>query len=255
MRAPGVILMCSLEVMMKFYLPAGLIALVLLFVPFPALVVDIFYMIIWLFAAFILFAEIKYGKELRSLPSLLLYAVLEILEVSISFTRVIINGDRSVLYKYISALNYNFIVNIVLAVAIMIALFILTKKGVERTVQVALEFSLETMSQRFFDVDNELNKGIITPEEAAQKKKEIQQDIDFCSCMDGSEKFLLGNVKALILIYFVAVVGGSLSGIIYNALTWQEALLQYSFLALLNVVLHTVPLIMLDIAIIHAIKL
>lgn len=229
-------------------------AFVLLFLPIPALAVDICYMLTWLFAAFILFAEIKYGKDLRSLPRLLFYAVLEILAVSISFTRVIINGDRSVLYKYISALNYNFIVNIVLAVAIMIALFILTKKGVERTVQVALEFSLETMPQLFFDVDNELSKGTITPEEAAQKKKEIQMDIDFCSCMDGSEKFLLGCVKALFFIYSVAVVGGSVSGILYNALTWQEALLQYSFLALWNVVLHTVPLIMLDIAVIHAIK-
>lgn len=239
---------------MKLYLPIGLIAFVLLFLPIPALAVDICYMLTWLFAVFILFAEIKYGKELRSLPRLLLYAVLEILAVSISFTRVIINGDRSVLYKYISALNYNFIVNIVLAVAIMIASFILTKKGVGRTVKVALEFSLETMPQRFFDVDNELNKGIITPEEAAQKKKEIRQDIDFCSCMDGSEKFLLGNVKALIFIYFVSVVGGSLSGILYNALTLQEALLQYSFLALLNVILYSVPMIMLDVAVIHAIR-
>ncbi len=136
----------------------------------------------------------------------------------------------------------------------MTALFVLTKKGVGRTVKVALEFSLETMPQRFFDVDNELNKGIITPEEAAQKKKEIQQDIDFCCCMDGPEKFLLGNVKAVFFIYVVAIVGGSLSGIIYNSQTWQEALLNYSFLALLNVILHTVPLIILDIAIIHAIQ-
>ena len=239
---------------MKLFLPLGLFAFVLLFLPIPALAVDICYMLTWLFTAFILFAEIKYGKDLRSLPRLLFYAVLEILAVSISFTRVIINGDRSVLYKYISALNYNFVVNIVLAVVIMAALFVLAKKGVERTVKVALEFSLETMPQLFFDVDNELNKGIITPEEAAQKKKEIQMDIDFCSCMDGSEKFLLGCVKALFFIYAVAVVGGSVSGILYNALTWQEALLQYSFLALWNVVLYSVPLIMLDIAVIHAIK-
>lgn len=239
---------------MKFYLPAGLIALVLLFVPFPALVVDIFYMIIWLFSALVLLTEIKYGEELKCLPKLILFSGIGILAVSISFTRAIIDGDRSILYKYISALNYNFVVNIFLAVIIMTALFVLTKKGVGRTVKVALEFSLETMPQRFFDVDNELNKGIITPEEATQKKKEIQQDIEFCSCMDGSEKFLLGNVKALIFIYFVSVVGGSLSGILYNSQTWQEALQQYSFPALLNVILYSVPMIMLDVAVIHAIQ-
>lgn len=239
---------------MKFYLSAGLIAMVLFFVPIPALVVDIFYLIAWIFVGLILFTEIKYGKDLRSLPRLVLFAGIGILAVSISFTRATIDGDRSILYKYISALNYNFVVNIIVAVIIMTALIVLTKKGVGRTVKVALEFSLETMPQRFFDVDNELNKGIITPEEAAQKKKEIQQDIDFCSCIDGSEKFLLGNVKALIFIYFVAIVGGSLSGILYNALTWQEALLQYSFSALLNVILYSVPMIMLDIAAIHAIR-
>ena len=239
---------------MKFYLSAGLIAMVLFFVPIPALVVDVFYLIAWIFVGLILFTEIKYGNDLRSLPRLVLFAGIGILAVSISFTRATIDGDRSILYKYISALNYNFVVNIFLAVIIMTALIVLTKKGVGRTVKVALEFSLETMPQRFFDVDNELNKGIITPEEAAQKKKEIQQDIDFCSCMDGSEKFLLGNVKALIFIYFVSVVGGSLSGILYNSQTWQEALLQYSFLALLNVILYSVPMIMLDVATIHAIR-
>ena len=239
---------------MKFYLPVGLIVLVLLFIPIPALAVDILYLLAWMFAGFVLFAEIHYGHDLRSLPRLLLFASMFVLAVSISFTRAIIDGDRSILYKYISALNYNFVVNIFVAVAIMTTLFIVTKDGVERTVNVALKFSLDTMSQRFFDVDNELNKGIITSEEAAQKKKEIRQDIDFCSCMDGSEKFLLGNVKALIFIYFVSVVGGSLSGILYNALTWQEALLQYSFLALLNVILYSVPVIMLDVAAIHAIR-
>lgn len=51
MRAPCVILICSLEVLIKFYLSAGLVVLVLLFIPIPALVVDIFYMIIWLLSA------------------------------------------------------------------------------------------------------------------------------------------------------------------------------------------------------------
>jgi len=58
----------------------------------------------------------------------------------------------------------------------------------------------------------------------------------------------------LIFIYVVSVAGGCLSGILYNALTWQEALLQYSFPALLNVILYSVPVIMLDVAAIHAIR-
>ncbi len=239
---------------MKFYLPVGLVILVLLFVPIPALAVDIFYLLTWMFAAFILFTEIKYGNELRSLPRLLLFAGLVILAVSISFTRAILNDDRSVLYKYISVLNYNFIVNIFTAVAIMSTLFVLTNMGVSRIVVVALNFSLDTMSQRLFDVDNELSKGVISPEEAAQKKKEIQQDIDYCNSMEGAAKFLTGTAKALIFVYVVSLSGGTLFGIIYNAQPWQEALLQYSFLALLNVILYTVPLIILDITAIHDIQ-
>jgi flagellar biosynthesis protein FlhA len=239
---------------MKFYLPVGLVILVLLFVPIPALAVDILYLLTWMFAAFILFTEIKYGNELRSLPRLLLFAGLVILAVSISFTRAILNGDRSVLYKNISVLNCNFIVNIVTAVAIMTTLLVLTNMGVSRIVVVALNFSLDTMSQRLFDVDNELSKGVISPEEAAQKKKEIQQDIDYCNSMDGAAKFLTGTAKALIFVYVVSLAGGTLFGIIYNAQPWQEALQQYSFLALLNVILYTVPLIILDIAAIHDIQ-
>ena len=132
---------------MKFSIPAIIVTVFLLFVPIPALAVDIFYLTAWMFAGFVLFAEIKYGKDLKSLPRLLLYVCLFVLAVSISFTRIILNGNRSVLYKYISVLNYNFIVNIFVAITIMVALFVLTKKGVEGTVKVALGFSLETRTE------------------------------------------------------------------------------------------------------------
>lgn len=72
--------------------------------------------------------------------------------------------------------------------------------------------------------------------------------------MDGAAKFLTGTAKTLIFVYVVSLAGGTLFGIIYNAQPWQEALQQYSFLALLNVILYTVPLIILDIAAIHDIQ-
>ena len=51
-----------------------------------------------------------------------------------------------------------------------------------------------------FAVDSELNSGSITDEQARQKKADIQRECDFYSAMDGSSKFVSGNVKAGIFI-------------------------------------------------------
>ncbi|MDE7139787.1 MAG: flagellar biosynthesis protein FlhA, partial [Treponemataceae bacterium] len=61
-------------------------------------------------------------------------------------------------------------------------------------------------------VDSELQSGAITDEQAREKKREIQQERDFYSAMDGAAKFVSGNVKAGIFITVIDIVAGIIIG-------------------------------------------
>ena len=234
---------------------SGTIAcMILLFIPMPALMVDILYAIVWGASIFVLGLTIKYSQDFRTLPRVLLFLSMWILAIAISFTRTILDNSRSVLYKYIEVLNFNSVVNIVLAVVLLTGTYILVKRGDQKITRVAAKFSLDTMSQRMFDVDNRLSKGEITSDEAAEQKDKIRKDIDFCSNMDGSAKFIAGLAKALIFIYIVSMVGGCLVNVLYNNMTVWQAIFSVSFISLWNVVLGVVPIILESVAVIHAIR-
>ena len=234
---------------------SGIIAcLVLLFIPIPALMVDILYAIVWLASILVLGLTIKYPQDFRTLPRVLLFLSLWILAIAISFTRTILDNSRSVLYKYISVLNFNWVVNIVLAVVLLVGTLILVTRGAGQLVETAAKFSLDTMPQRMFDVDNRLSKGELTSEEAQDQKNQIRNGIDFCSTLDGSDKFIAGTTKALIFMYLVSMVGGCLVNIFYNNMTVWQAICSVSYISLWNVVLGVVPIIMESIAVIWAIR-
>ena len=228
--------------------------MILLFVPMPPLMVDILYAIVWVLSIFVLCITIKYSEDFMSLPRVLLFLSLWILAIAISFTRTILTDTRSVLYKYISVLNFYWVVNIVLAVVLLVGTHILVTRGAGRLAETAARFSLDTMPQRMFDVDNRLSKGEITSEEATEQKDKIRKDLDFCSNMDGSSKFIAGNTKALIFLYLVSMIGGCLVNIFYNNMTVWQAICSVSFISLWNVILGVVPIIMESIAVVYAIR-
>ena len=247
------------ETMLQFFFRhlgiSGFIAcMILLLIPMPALMVDILYAIVCVFSIFVLCITIKHSEDFMTLPRVLLFLSLWILAIAISFTRTILDNTRSVLYKYIEILNFNSVVNIILAVVLLTGTLILVKRGAERVVETAARFSLDTMPQQMFDVDNRLSKGEITPEEAAEQKDKIRKDIDFCSNIDGSTKFIAGLAKALIFMYIVSIIGGCLVNIFYNNMTVWQAIFPVSFISLLNVVLGVVPIIMESVAVVYAIR-
>ena len=234
---------------------AGTIAcFVLQCIPIPALMVDILYAIVWVFSIFVLCITIKHSEDFMTLPRVILFLSLWILAIAISFTRTILTDTRSVLYKYISVFNFNWVVNIVIAVVLLTGTYILVKRGAGRLAETTARFSLDSMPQRMFDVDNRLSKGEISPEEAAEQKDKIRKDTDFCSNMDGSAKFIAGLAKALIFIYIVSMVGGCLVNVLYNNMTVWQAISSVSFISLWNVVLGVGPIILESVAVVYAIR-
>ena len=67
-------------------------------------------------------------------------------------------------------------------------------------------------------IDADLNAGILTPEEAKDRRAEVSKEADFYGSMDGASKFVKGDAIAGILILVVNVVGGLIIGLLQHQL-------------------------------------
>ena len=62
-------------------------------------------------------------------------------------------------------------------------------------------------------VDADLNTGVLTSDEARERREDIAKEADFCGAMDGASKFVKGDAVAGILILAINIIGGLIIGI------------------------------------------
>lgn len=109
----------------------------------------------------------------------------------------------------------NLVIGFVLFLMIVVVQFIVITQGAERIAQVAARFTLDAMPGKQMAIDGELHAGLITPEEAKRKRKEIEREADFYGAMDGVGKFVKGDTIANIIILAISIIGGILMGFTY----------------------------------------
>ena len=71
-------------------------------------------------------------------------------------------------------------------------------------------------------IDADLNAGILSNEEARQRREEITQEADFYGAMDGASKFVKGDAIAGILILIINIIGGLIVGLAQHDLTLNQ---------------------------------
>ena len=229
--------------MKNLIVPVIVIAL-MLFIPLPAVLVEIIYGVLLISSATVLL--IVQTKDIfPSFPRLSLILTLLDLAAAISFTRIILTSKISLVLQNLSGLSIHYVVSIVIAIAIIIFSMIFINRKSAPVSEIAARFILDSKTQRLFAIDCKQTSGELSPEEAAGLKEKIETETEFFSSLDGSSKFLFGNVKAIIVIYFIALIGGTLIGLYKNGLVFQEAINSTSFATLLNLILNMIPLIIL----------
>ncbi|MFN3478044.1 MAG: FHIPEP family type III secretion protein, partial [bacterium] len=109
----------------------------------------------------------------------------------------------------------NLVIGFVLFLMIVVVQFIVITQGAERIAQVAARFTLDAMPGKQMAIDGELHAGLITPEEAKRRRREIERETDFYGAMDGVGKFVKGDTIANIIILAISIIGGILMGFTY----------------------------------------
>jgi flagellar biosynthesis protein FlhA len=142
----------------------------------------------------------------------------------------------------------NLVVGFIVFAILAIIQFIVITKGAERVAEVAARFTLDAMPGKQIAIDADLNAGLITEQEARQRRQEIEREADFYGAMDGASKFVKGDAIAAMLIIVVNTVGGFIIGMAMNHMTWQQAASTYTLLSVGDGLVSQIPALLLSTA-------
>ncbi len=192
--------------------------------------------------------------EFSIFPSLLLVTTLMRLALNVATTRIILlhgSEGTDAAGQVIQAFG-QFVVggSYVIGVVVFLILFLLNKMvitaGTVRIAEVAARFTLDAMPGKQMAIEADLNAGLLTEEEATQRREDIRSEADFYGAMDGAGKFVQGEVNASILILLVNIIGGILLGVIMNGMSWSDALSTYTILTIGEGLVAIIPGILIS---------
>jgi len=239
-------------------IPLGILVIVAMMVlPLPTFLLDVFFSFNILLALLVLMIAIHSFRPLdfSSFPTLLLVATVLRLALNVASTRIVLaNGHTGtdaagqVIEAFGSfVIAGNFVVGIfVFAILVIINLVVITK-GAGRVSEVTARFTLDSMPGKQMAIDADLNAGILTPEEATERRNEVAREADFYGSMDGASKFVKGDAVAGILILAINVLGGITIGVAQYSLSLAEAASLYTILSIGDGLVAQIPSLLLSI--------
>jgi len=135
----------------------------------------------------------------------------------------------------------------VFSILVIINLVVITK-GAGRVSEVSARFTLDALPGKQMAIDADLNAGILSPEEAKERREEVAKEADFYGSMDGASKFVKGDAIAGILILAINVIGGLIIGLLQHNLSIGAAAQSYILLAIGDGLVAQIPSLLLSIA-------
>ncbi|MEE8578117.1 MAG: flagellar biosynthesis protein FlhA [candidate division Zixibacteria bacterium] len=189
--------------------------------------------------------------DLSVFPGMLLIVTLMRLSLNVASTRLILG--QAYAGEVINSFGHfvvqgNYIVGFIVFVILVIIQFVVITKGAGRISEVAARFTLDAMPGKQMAIDADLNAGIISDQEAKDRRSEIAREADFYGAMDGASKFVRGDAIAGILITLINIIGGFVIGIAVNDLTLTESLRTYSLLSIGDGLVTQIPALLVSTA-------
>jgi flagellar biosynthesis protein FlhA len=194
----------------------GIIAMLIL--PLPEGLLD-FCLVINLAGSVLILLTALYTNEplqFSVFPALLLVTTLFRLALEVSAMKLIIGtgsaGHVIATFGHV-VIGDNFVVGIIVFLLLVVVQFVVITAGAGRVAEVAARFTLDAMPGKQMAIDADMNAGLITQEQARERRKIIGQEADFYGAMDGANKFVRGDAIAAIVIIVLNIIGGFAMGL------------------------------------------
>ncbi len=236
----------------------AIIAIILfMLVPMPASFLDIGLSISITFSVLILMLVLFIQKplEFSTFPTVLLVATSLRLGLNVASTRLILSDGHTgteAAGAVIGAfgtfiIQDNYIVGIVVFSILVIVNFVVITKGSGRIAEVAARFALDAMPGKQMAIDSDMSAGLITEDEARDRRKNLEQESTFYGAMDGAAKFVRGDAIAGLLITFINIIGGIIIGSVSQGLSLAEAAQTYTILTIGDGLVSQIPALIVSV--------
>ncbi len=106
-----------------------------------------------------------------------------------------------------------YVVGISVFSILMIINFLVVTKGAGRVSEVSARFTLDAMPGKQMAIDADLNAGVLSQDEARERRADVTAEADFYGSMDGASKFVKGDAVAGVRILLINIVGGLAIGL------------------------------------------
>ena len=226
-----------------FVLVFGVIGIILVMViPLPAPVLDLLFAVnitVSLVTLLVVLYMLQ-PVDFSIFPSLLLVLTMFRLSLNVASTRVILTKGHlstdaagKVIQSFAQfVVQGNYVVGFVVFFIILIIQFIVITKGSGRIAEVAARFTLDALPMKQMAIDTDLSAGLITDDEARQRRTEVSNEANFYGAMDGASKFVRGDAIAGLIITAINIVGGLVIGVAQRGLPLADAAQKYTLLTI-----------------------
>jgi len=232
--------------------------LVVLILPLPSIVLDLFLAISIILSILILMTAlfIQTPLEFSSFPTVLLIATMLRLSLNLASTRLILSrgheGTAAAGHVIEAFGNFvmggNFVIGIIVFAILVIVNFVVITKGSGRIAEVAARFHLDAMPGKQMAIDADLSAGLIDEKTAKDRRKALEDESGFFGAMDGASKFVRGDAVAGLLVVFINIIGGIIIGVAQQSLSFGEAARTYTLLTVGDGLVTQVPALIVSTA-------
>jgi flagellar biosynthesis protein FlhA len=135
----------------------------------------------------------------------------------------------------------------VIFLILVVIQFVVITKGAERISEVAARFTLDAMPGKQMAIDADLNAGMITEQQANERRVKIVKESEFHGAMDGASKFIRGDAKAGLVIVVINLIGGIAMGYSHG-MSIMAAIKMYSILSIGDGLVNQIPSVIISIS-------
>ena len=235
-----------------------LMMLAMIVLPLPAMALDLLFTVSIALSIMVLMASVYATRPLDFgvFPTVLLLATLMRLALNVASTRVVLlNGHTGTgsAGRVIEAFGEfvvggSYAVGLVLFTILVVINFVVVTKGATRVSEVTARFTLDAMPGKQMAIDADLNAGLISSDEALERRERVTRESDFYGAMDGASKFVRGDAVAGILILFINILGGFAIGTLQHGLDASTAAQNYVLLTIGDGLVAQIPSMLLSTA-------
>ncbi|NIJ20822.1 flagellar biosynthesis protein FlhA [Sphingomonas naasensis] len=230
----------------------------MLVLPMPGWLLDLGLALSITIAVMILMTALFIEKplELSAFPTILLIATMFRLGLNLASTRLILThgheghgaagGVIGAFGEFL--MGGEVIIGLTIFMILIVINFVVITKGAGRIAEVAARFSLDAMPGKQMAIDADLSAGMITEEQARERRAEIEAESGFYGSMDGASKFVKGDAVAALLITAVNIVVGLTIGVVSHGVPIGEAFHTYTVLTAGEGLVSQIPALIISIA-------